>query len=191
MTPTDDELYDLAAQFHGDPVPAMRRALEQWGNQSPPRPIPLSEQDSVPADLLDEWITKAGSDWRRIVDMAAKWGHERGRNEASEIAKKTKRDASRRCEADSQTVPERPRWTFSEALDRMVPLLGGIHVIPISDAHLHCADVKCWCDPAVELQPSGTKLYSHNAQTNRPECWVLIGEMPANALPLPEGQADG
>ena len=38
MTPTDDDLYDLAAQFHGDPVPAMRRALELWGSQLP-RPI--------------------------------------------------------------------------------------------------------------------------------------------------------
>ena len=29
--PTDEDLYDLAEQFHGDPVPAMRRALELWG----------------------------------------------------------------------------------------------------------------------------------------------------------------
>jgi hypothetical protein len=30
--PTDEDLYSLAEQFHGDPVPAMRRALELWGN---------------------------------------------------------------------------------------------------------------------------------------------------------------
>ena len=29
--PTDENLYDLAEVFNGDPVPAMRRALELWG----------------------------------------------------------------------------------------------------------------------------------------------------------------
>ena len=68
MTPTDDDLYDLAAQFHGDPVPAMRRALELWGNQSPPRPIPLSERKPESSDLDAEgrcWLLgKIERDWR-------------------------------------------------------------------------------------------------------------------------------
>ena len=29
--PTDEEVYDLADVFNGDPVPAIRRALELWG----------------------------------------------------------------------------------------------------------------------------------------------------------------
>ena len=35
MQPTDHDLYDLAAEFAGDPVPAMRRALELYGAAMP------------------------------------------------------------------------------------------------------------------------------------------------------------
>jgi len=38
--PSDEELYDLAELFNGDPVPAMRRALELWGRPAAP-PAPL------------------------------------------------------------------------------------------------------------------------------------------------------
>jgi hypothetical protein len=33
--PTDEDLYDLAEVFNSDPVPAMRRALELWGQSAP------------------------------------------------------------------------------------------------------------------------------------------------------------
>jgi hypothetical protein len=39
--PTDEELYDTAEVFNGDPVPAMRRALELWGRPVI-EPIPYS-----------------------------------------------------------------------------------------------------------------------------------------------------
>lgn len=39
MQPTDQDLYDLAAEFAGDPVPAMRRALELYGAVMPTPPI--------------------------------------------------------------------------------------------------------------------------------------------------------
>ena len=29
--PSEEELYDLADEFNGDPVPAMRAALDRWG----------------------------------------------------------------------------------------------------------------------------------------------------------------
>lgn len=32
VRPTDKDLYDLAEVFNGDPVPAMRRALELYGH---------------------------------------------------------------------------------------------------------------------------------------------------------------
>lgn len=41
--PTDEDLYDLADVFNGDPVPAMRRALELWG-RSAVKPVPVSER---------------------------------------------------------------------------------------------------------------------------------------------------
>jgi hypothetical protein len=31
VAPTDEDLYDLADVFNGEPVAAMRRALELWG----------------------------------------------------------------------------------------------------------------------------------------------------------------
>jgi hypothetical protein len=38
--PTDKDLYDLAERFNGDTVPAMRRALELWGNPLQGAPAP-------------------------------------------------------------------------------------------------------------------------------------------------------
>ena len=38
--PSEKDLYDLAAEFNGDPVPAMRRALEVWGNPLQGAPAP-------------------------------------------------------------------------------------------------------------------------------------------------------
>jgi hypothetical protein len=53
--PTDEDLYDLAAEFNGDPVPAMRRALELWGNplQGAPAPgeTPATPPAPVPGDV--------------------------------------------------------------------------------------------------------------------------------------------
>ena len=44
--PSEKDLYDLAAEFNGDPVPAMRRALEVWGNPPAPEPGPTF-QDAI------------------------------------------------------------------------------------------------------------------------------------------------
>jgi hypothetical protein len=42
--PSEKNLYDLAAEFNGDPVPAMRRALEVWGN-----PLQVAPAFAAPA----------------------------------------------------------------------------------------------------------------------------------------------
>lgn len=47
--PTDEDLYDLAAEFNGDPVPAMRRALELWGNPLQGAPAPGENPATPPA----------------------------------------------------------------------------------------------------------------------------------------------
>jgi hypothetical protein len=39
--PTEQDLYDLAEVFNGDPVPAMRRALELWGGAAA-LPVPAA-----------------------------------------------------------------------------------------------------------------------------------------------------
>jgi hypothetical protein len=52
--PTDEDLYDLAAEFNGDPVPAMRRALEVWGNPLQGAPAPGENLSTPPAPVLGE-----------------------------------------------------------------------------------------------------------------------------------------
>ena len=47
--PTEQDLYDLAAEFDGDPVPAMRRALEVWGNPLQGAPAPGENPATPPA----------------------------------------------------------------------------------------------------------------------------------------------
>jgi hypothetical protein len=46
--PTDEDLNDLAEVFNSDPVPAMRRALELWGQSAPvaqPEPEGLTDEE--------------------------------------------------------------------------------------------------------------------------------------------------
>jgi hypothetical protein len=66
--PSEKDLYDLAAEFHGDPVPAMRRALELWGNPlrgvpapgenlaTPPFPEPGEAKELHPLWYLVEFL---------------------------------------------------------------------------------------------------------------------------------------
>jgi len=63
--PTDENLYDLAEVFNGDPVPAMRRALELWGRPAI-EPVPVSERLPGPEDCDDsyqcwQWDAKSDS----------------------------------------------------------------------------------------------------------------------------------
>ena len=53
--PTDEELEDLADAMNvtGDPVPAMRRALELWSRPAI-EPVPVSERLPGPADCDEE-----------------------------------------------------------------------------------------------------------------------------------------
>jgi hypothetical protein len=74
----------------------------------------------------------------------------------------------------------KPRWHFSESLQRMVPNLDRVHVIPWGDSEdddLHIAHAECWCNPTLEPQPTGGDICTHNALTGPDhEGWVLIGE---------------
>ena len=49
MGPTDEDFYELAEVFNGDPLPAMRRALELWAHPAI-TPIPVSERLPGPGD---------------------------------------------------------------------------------------------------------------------------------------------
>ena len=49
--PTDEDLYDLADVFNGDPVPAMRRALELWGRPAAPPAPEVGEVGELVAAL--------------------------------------------------------------------------------------------------------------------------------------------
>jgi hypothetical protein len=51
--PTDEDLYDLAEVFNGEPVAAMRHALELWGTPAI-QPVPVSERLPGPEDWDSE-----------------------------------------------------------------------------------------------------------------------------------------
>ena len=56
--PSDEDLYDLAEVFNGDPVPAMRRALELWAHPATP-PAP-AEGD---VGELVAWLREEADDY--------------------------------------------------------------------------------------------------------------------------------
>jgi hypothetical protein len=91
--PTDEDLYDLAAEFNGDPVPAMRGALELWGNplqgapatgENPaaaPAPVPETPAEALAARPLLERVAKLGdvigrqtvAQVQELAAQAAEW----------------------------------------------------------------------------------------------------------------------
>jgi hypothetical protein len=74
--PSEKDLYDLAAEFNGDPVPAMRRALEVWGGgnlATPPSPeaaVPegLAEVALCALERIQQGDASSGSD---DIDLVA------------------------------------------------------------------------------------------------------------------------
>jgi len=71
--PTDEDLYDLAAEFNGDPVPAMRGALELWGNplQGAPEPGENLATPSAPPPQTPP----TDDAWRELVSEIARVQH--------------------------------------------------------------------------------------------------------------------
>jgi len=68
--PTDEELYDLAAEYDGEPIQSMRAALTSWGRPTI-TPIPVSERPWEREGFCDAegrcWMHgKAEDDWRLI-----------------------------------------------------------------------------------------------------------------------------
>jgi hypothetical protein len=92
--PSETDLYDLAAEFNGDPVPAMRRALELWGNPlqgapapaapaTPPAPEPgegptLTDVDELCAEFGFNYDNDQGETLEMLRDMIfaslTRWG---------------------------------------------------------------------------------------------------------------------
>jgi len=64
--PTDEDLYDLAEQFHGDPVPAMRRALELWGNPLQGAPAPGENLAAVAREADMDHVEQLAAIIRRV-----------------------------------------------------------------------------------------------------------------------------
>jgi hypothetical protein len=74
--PSETDLYDLAEEFNGDPVPAMRRALEVWGN-----PLPGAPAEALAARPLLERVAQLGdvigrqtvAQVRQLAEQADAW----------------------------------------------------------------------------------------------------------------------
>lgn len=65
--PTDEDLYDLAEVFNGDPLPSMRRALELWSRPAI-EPVPVAERLPGPEDCDGD-----GRCWLTNVDVEPGW----------------------------------------------------------------------------------------------------------------------
>jgi len=64
--PTDEDLYDLAAEFNGDPVPAMRRALELWGNPLQGAPATGENLAAVPREADMDHVEQLAAIIQRV-----------------------------------------------------------------------------------------------------------------------------
>ena len=72
--PTDEQIADLAEVFNGDPVPAIRRALELWGRPAAV-PVPVSERLPGEADCAP-WPDSPSYLWcwaGRVLHGAWEW----------------------------------------------------------------------------------------------------------------------
>jgi hypothetical protein len=87
VAPTDEDLEDLAEVMNvsGNPVPAMRRALELWGNSqgildSSPQAEPVAPTDEELIEpivwMIDEHVydTDKGEIAESLRELIARWG---------------------------------------------------------------------------------------------------------------------
>jgi hypothetical protein len=78
--PTDEDLYDLAEVFNSDPVPAMRRALELWGQSAPIVPPELIRA----LELAEAGLADIGDAERELGDDLA-WAEARAARDLPRI----------------------------------------------------------------------------------------------------------
>jgi hypothetical protein len=81
--PTDEDLYNLAEQFHGDPVPAMRRALELWGNPLQVAPAPGEKLATPPAPVMETPAETLAA--RPLLERVAQLGDVIGRQTVAQV----------------------------------------------------------------------------------------------------------
>jgi hypothetical protein len=81
--PTDEDLYDLAAEFNGDPVPAMRGALELWGNPLQGAPEPRENPAAAPAPVPETPAEALAA--RPLLERVAKLGDVIGRQTVAQV----------------------------------------------------------------------------------------------------------
>jgi len=81
--PTDEDLYDLAAEFNGDPVPAMRRALELWGNPLQGAPEPGENPAAAPAPAPETPAEALAV--RPLLERVAQLGDAIGRQTVAQV----------------------------------------------------------------------------------------------------------
>jgi hypothetical protein len=71
--PTDEDLYDVAEQFNGDPIPAMRRALELWGRPAV-EPVPEGPTDEQLVELTDSYGVSVEDIGPLVSIVLTRWG---------------------------------------------------------------------------------------------------------------------
>jgi len=81
--PTDEDLYDLAEQFNGDPVAAMRHALDLWGNPLQGAPEPGENPAAAPAPAPETPAEALAV--RPLLERVAQLGDAIGRQTVAQV----------------------------------------------------------------------------------------------------------
>lgn len=160
MTPTDDDLYNLADEFHGDPVPAMRRALELWGGQPPQPRVALAEPRPEWPTLDDILELCADHEFMLGVDGANEDESAKG---LLEIARAV---LARYGGQPPKPIPVSERLPGPEDCD---------------------AEGRCWLGAPADIHDSASWRLARPSERFSDD----IAWLPAHAMPMPEGQADG
>ena len=110
--PSDDDLYDLADQYAGEPVAAIRAALARWGRPAPPAEGEVAELASY---LNQQAEGQDGCGWhydaailRRAADLL-----ERGRPAPAPIPVAERRPGPEDCDAGELAWLLAPYWITS------------------------------------------------------------------------------
>jgi len=110
--PTDEDLYDLAAEFNGDPVSAIRHALELWGN--PLQGAPAPEPQTPPTD--DAWWPELVNEIARVQQVAAREG-QGGRMDLAKAVELWCRPATPQAPEPGEVEELHPLWYLVEFLE--------------------------------------------------------------------------
>jgi len=184
--PSDADLYDLAEKFNGDPVPAMREALEIWGCPATPPAPEVGEQQR---NAVIEAVTEALGDAYDCLRVWEDWGVGTMGEDYFELVAE---NGDRVVEiADAAIKAMRPA---APPVPAVVPVAVSERLPdprPESEGGDCDAEGRCWIHQPHPAGPEAPEWKLARAKYAGPSygtiCW-----RPASAIPMPQaGEVEG